>query len=322
MSEHYRSHEVNSIQPGSLKHLVGNRHIIDQCSVALDAAQQDGKTLASALLVGPPGVGKSLVAAVLAQEQAVDFHSVLGQSIVTPADLNALLLVAKDKDVVFIDEADELRTDFQTALYLALDQRKVVLQTGASRRCPQAIPVADFCLLLASNHEHSLAAPLRDRMKLLLRFTFYTPEELTTILLHRSKALGWEIYENLLPEIAKRARGVPRQALRLLAACWRCCRSQGEDTITAAHLKRACQLEQIDDLGLGPTEQKYLSVLSDGAVRLNILASVLGLPAKTVSDVIEPFLVRAGLVAKDEQSRRNLTALGREHLSNLRTNVV
>lgn len=316
-----RSHEVNSIQPSSLKHLVGNRHVIDQVAVALDACQQDNKTMASALLVGPPGVGKSLLAAVLAQEQAVEFHSVLGQSITSNADLNALLLVAKDKDVVFIDEADELKTEFQTALYLALDQRKIVLQTGIARRCPQAIPIADFCLLLASNHEHELAAPLRDRMKLILRFSFYTPEELTTILLHRSKALGWEIFENLLPEIAKRARGVPRQALRLLSASWRVCRSQGEGTITVAHFTRACQLEQIDDLGLGPTEQKYLSILNDGAVRLNILASVLGLPPKTVSEVIEPFLVRLGLVTKDEQSRRNLTALGREHLANLRTTV-
>ena len=173
-----RSHEVNDVQPTSLKHLVGNRHIIDQVTVALDACQQDNKTMASALLVGPPGVGKSILAACVAQEHAVTFHSVLGQTIASNADLNALLLIAKDKDVVFIDEADELRTEFQTALYLAIDQRKVVLQTGTSRRCPEAIPIADFCLLLASNHEHSLAAPLRDRMKLLLRFTFYSPEEL------------------------------------------------------------------------------------------------------------------------------------------------
>jgi Holliday junction DNA helicase RuvB len=321
MAESNQSHEVNDVQPHSLSHLVGARHIIDQVSVALDAAQQDNKTMASALLVGPPGVGKSILAACIAQEQAVEFHSVLGQSIVSNADLNALLLVAKDKDVVFIDEADELRTEFQTALYLALDQRKIVLQTGVSRRCPQAIQIADFCLLLASNHEHCLAAPLRERMKLLLRFNFYSTDELTQILLHRSKALGWEIYENLLPEIAKKARGVPRQALRILSSAWRVTRSLGEDTITAAHLKRACQLEQIDDLGLGPTEQKYLSILNDGGVRLNILSSVLGLDSKTISEVIEPFLIRSNLILKDEQSRRNLTAQGREHLSNLGTNV-
>src|SRR5664279_2789967 len=124
MAEKNPSHEVNDVQPSSLKHLVGNRHVIDQVSVALDACQQDNKTMASALLVGPPGVGKSILAACIAQEQAVEFHSVLGQSIATPADLNALLLVAKDKDVVFLDEADELRTEFQTALYLALDQWK------------------------------------------------------------------------------------------------------------------------------------------------------------------------------------------------------
>jgi Holliday junction DNA helicase RuvB len=104
-------------------------------------------------------------------------------------------------------------------------------------------------------------------------------------------------------------------ALRLLQACRRVCRAEGQSTITLAHLGRACQLEQIDALGLGPTEQQYLRILADGDSRLNVVASRLGLPARTVSQVTEPFLIRAGLVVKDDQGRRQLTALGREHLA-------
>jgi Holliday junction DNA helicase RuvB len=121
-----------------------------------------------------------------------------------------------------------------------------------------------------------------------------------------------------LPLIAKRSRGVPRLALRLLQACRRVCRAEGQETITLEHLQRACVLEGIDDMGLGPTEQQYLRLLMDGPRRLNVLASALGLPSRTVSQVTEPFLIRAGLVTKDDQSRRELTASGYEQASKSR----
>ena len=110
-------------------------------------------------------------------------------------------------------------------------------------------------------------------------------------------------------------------ALRLLQSCRRVCRAQGDTTITVEHLQRACELEQLDELGLGPVDQKYVQVVADGASRLNVIASVLGLPPKTVSEVIEPFLVRAGLLVKDD-GRRELTAKGREHLLTLRQTSV
>jgi Holliday junction DNA helicase RuvB len=181
----------------------------------------------------------------------------------------------------------------------------------------QSIPLADFTVLLSTTDEFSVLQPLRDRMKLLLRFDFYPPDDLTTLLHQRHQALCWQVEEAVLPLIAQRSRGTPRLALRLLQSCRRVCRAEGQATITLAHLERACLLEGIDALGLGPTEQQYLRILADGDSRLNVIASRLGLPARTVSHVVEPFLLRAGLVVKDDQSRRQLTALGRDHLASV-----
>lgn len=308
------SNEVNDVRPSSLSHIVGQDSVKAQVAVALDAAFADNRSFDHALLVGPPGLGKSALASVIAQEMATEFHEVLGQSIASPADLNALLLNAQDKDVVHIDEAHELRRDYQTALYLALDKRTVFINGGKSNT-PQGIPLANFTLLLSTTDEYCLLQPLRDRCRLLLRLDYYGEKDLTTVLIQRCRGLNWEVHEEILPLIAKRSRGTPRLALRLLQACRRVCRSEGESVITAEHLKRACSLEQTDELGLGPTEQRYLQVLAQGVGRLNVIASTLGLPSRTVSEVVEPFLLRSGLVAKDDQGRRQLTAAGREWVS-------
>jgi len=306
------NHEVNDIKPTSLNHIVGQGSVVAQVQVALDAAFQDNRRMDHCLMVGPPGLGKSALANVVAQELATDFHEILGQSITAPADLNALLLLAKEKAVVHIDEAHELRKDFQTALYLALDQRKILLAGG---KTIQSLPLNDFTLLLSTTDEFSLLQPLRDRMRLLLRFEFYSADELTTVLKHRTKCLRWEVEEQVFQLIAQRARGTPRLALRLLQACYRVCRSVGEEAITNEHLTRACLLENVDALGLGSVEQKYMAVLADGPKRLNVIASLLGLPSRTISQVTEPFLIRAGLVVKDDGGRRQLTTLGYQHAS-------
>ena len=307
--------EINDVSPTSLKHMIGQRGVMAQVAVAIDAAFADQKKMDHSLLVGPPGCGKSQTARIIAAEMAADLHEVLGQSITCAADLNALLLSAKDKDIIHLDEAHELDREFQTSLYMAVDQRRIILNSR-SKSGPQSIPLADFTLLLSTTDEYCLLQPLRDRMRLVLRFEFYDTDELAMLLLQRSRALGWKVHEDLLPQIGQRARGTPRLALRLLQSCRRVCRAEGDSTITTAHLIRACELEGIDETGLGPTEQQYLAALANGATRLNVVASMLGLPARTVSQVVEPFLVRLGFVVKDDQGRRELTAKARDHLSN------
>jgi Holliday junction DNA helicase RuvB len=307
-----RANEISDVAPSSLAHIVGQRSVIDQLRVAIDAAFEDGRKLDSCLMVGGPGLGKSALARVISNEMATDFHEVIGQSITSPADLNAFLLTAREKSICHIDEAHELRKDFQTALYLAIDQRKLFMGGGKSI---QSLPIADFTLLLSTTDEFCLLQPLRDRMRLVLRFEFYSEDELTTVLKHRAKCLRWEVDEQVLPQIAMRSRGTPRLALRLLQSCHRVCRSIGETYISQDHLQRACDLEQIDEMGLGPIEQRYIGILREGPSRLNVIASMLGLPSRTIAQVTEPFLIRAGLVVKDDQGRRQLTGVGYEHAS-------
>ena len=303
--------DLNDASPTSLSHIIGQRGVVDQLIVALSACFEDHKRLDDCLLVGPPGVGKSQIATVLGHELAATTHEALGQSIKSASDLNALLLSAGEGEIIFIDECHELPKVHQTALYLALDKRKILVKGGKSFT---SIPLAGFTLLLGSTDEYSLLQPLRDRMRLLLRFDFYSDEELGKIVQHRAKALQWHLDETLPPLIAQRARGTPRLALRLLQSCHRVSRANGAPNITRDHLRTACDLEHLDDLGLGPLEQRYLKILVDGASRLNVLASVLGLPTRTIAAVTEPFLLRAGLIFKDDSGRRQITSAGLEQV--------
>jgi len=314
--------DINDIKPTSINHIIGQRSVVEQVKVALDAAQQDGRKFDHALCVGGPGLGKTQICQVIGEEMGTDYQEYLGQSITSVADLNQVLLSATERSIVAVDEGHELPKPVQTALYLALDRKKVILQAGKRGGTPISIPIADFTLLLATTDEYQLLAPLRDRMRLVLRFEFYSVEELVRILRHRLRALRWEYDEAVLSQIAERSRGVPRLALRLAQAAHRVARSEGQTVIGQGHLERACVLEQIDNLGLGPTEQQYFRILAEGDSRLNVIASRLGLPARTISQVTESFLIRAGLVVKDDQGRRQLTALGREHLRSQRKKLV
>jgi holliday junction DNA helicase RuvB len=299
-------HEISDVAPTSIRHLIGQRGVLDQVMVALDACQMDGKRFENSLLVGPPGLGKSALAAIIAAEMAVDLHEVLGQSIKSLSDLHLLLLAAKSTSIIHIDEVHELAKPFQTSLYLALDKQRIVI--SGKGKSPNSIPLADFTVLLSTTDEYQLLPPLRDRMRLTLRFDYYSPEELATVVAQRCQALGWEHDGFVPPLIAGRSRGTPRLALRLLQSCRRVARSQGESVITSQHLLRACELEGLDHLGLGPTERKYLQLVAAGNTRLNVLASIIGSPARTIAEVTEPFLIREGLITKDDQGRRQLTA--------------
>ena len=305
--------EINDVAPTSLSHVQceSNRGVIEQCRVAIDAAFADDRRLDDILLTGPPGVGKSSLSYVLSQEMAVPFNEVLGQNIRTAADLNSLLLSCESKAICLIDEIHEAPPAIQTALYMALDKRQIMVRSGSSI---QAIPVADFTLVAATTEPYQILEPLRQRAKLHLELSFLSQSDLVTVVERRCRALSWDIEPAVLPEIAKRARGVPRLALRLTASARRVSRADGRTLITTEDLSMALELEQLDNLGLGPLESKYLKLLLEGPRRVNVLASALGVPSKTLSSVTEPFLIRAGLVDKDDSSKRVLTPEGRRHV--------
>lgn len=211
---------------------------------------------------------------------AADFKEVIGQSLTSIADLNHLLLSASDKSVVHVDEAHELSAMLQTSLYLALDKKTVYVNVGG--QAPQPIRLANFTLVLSTSEEYSILSPLKDRLRLIARLSYLSVPELAKVVLHRSRALGWDVHEAVLALIGERAKGTPRLALRLLQSCRRVCRAEGDTTISPKHLATACELDQLDGLGLDATEQAYVRILADGPARLNVLATRIGLPVQTV----------------------------------------
>lgn len=263
-------------------------------------------------------MGKSELCNVIKHEMAVEMHTVMGLSIGHISDLNSLLLGASDKDIIYINECDSLKPEFQVALYMAIDQGKLVLSGSKSGRSPQSIRIPDVTFLLDTNFEFSLLPALRDRMKQTLYVPFYEQDELAEILRRRVRALRWSVEDEVCPLLASLAKGTPRQVLRLLSASHRVSRSQEESTVTLAHAKRAVALEGLDAMGLSAIEQAYLRVVAEGASRLNVISSRIGMATRSVQTVIEPFLIRSGLIVKDD-SRRQLSAKGREHLSNSRS---
>ena len=218
-----RATDIHDVKPSSLSHLIGNDHIRQQVQVAIDSCFEDQVRFPDTLLCGPPGLGKSTWASVISKELAVQLHETLGQSISGPAEMNVLLLSARDGELIHIDEVHELPTQQQTTLFLALDQRKLTVQGGNGQT---SIPLAKFSFLLSTTDPHRILPPLRDRMRLVLEMDYLTEKELIEVVRQRSKALGWAVEEDVLPQIACRGRGVPRIALRIMQSCWRVARSQ------------------------------------------------------------------------------------------------
>ncbi len=308
-----------NVRPSSLRHLVGMTKIREQVQVAIDSSFADGTKFPSTALISEPGLGKSELVNVIKHEMAVELHTVLGMSISHASDLNGLLLGAQDKDIIYVTEADSLKSEFQVQLYLALDRGKVVLSGGKSGRSPQSIPIPDVTIILDSNFEFGLLPALRDRMKQVLYVPFYSEDELAEILRRRVRALGWDVQGEVLPYLAGLSKGTPRQALRLLSASYRVSRSGEEKVVTLGHAQRAVGLEGLDEKGLTVPEQSYLRALADGVSRLGVISSRIAMPTSTVQRVVEPYLIRSGLISKDE-GRRELTAAGREHIARTSSN--
>jgi holliday junction DNA helicase RuvB len=308
--------DVNAYRPQVVDHLIGQQKVLERVKVALEAAWVDGIKFPNSVLTGGPGLGKSLIAKTIAAEMGVELKETLAQTLSKPSSLRALLLEANDRDVIFLDECDELKPHIQTQLYRALEDRVLFVNSGSNNKTPKVIPLADFTVLAASNNEFSLVAPLRDRFRLTLRFGYYSLDELTAILGQRTQALRWDVEPGVLSRIALMAKQTPRIALRLLEACRRTSRAKSSPTVTVEDFERTRQLEGLDSLGLDETEQQYLQILGEanGSLALNMIAMHLSLPRRTVTGVIEGYLIRSNLITK-ENSKRKLTPKGIEHLA-------
>lgn len=300
----------------TIDHWIGQPEVIARFRVALEAAWNDGSRLPHMLFVGPPGVGKTELSHLAAREMGVTLHERLAQTLVTPGAVNALLLGANDKEIIFIDEVHELAPPIQTALYRAMEDRQVFVRGRDNQTF--AMPINDLSILAATTDEYSLLPPMRDRFKVILPFTFYDVESLAQIATQRAGMMGILLTEDIAQEIAKRSRGTPRLVVRLIEACHRYARSKGDSQVTEDHFTATLKLEGLDDLGLGPDEQRYLRHLSQRQepVRLTVLESALGIHRKTLQTVVEPFLLRVGLIERSERGR-TITEQGLRHLNML-----
>lgn len=311
MSDDNSPNDLRDVQPTSFSHVIGQRHVTEALQIAVDASFAEGMRLDEILLCGPPGLGKSALVSVLAEELAIPFTEILAQSITNAAELNTVLLSAAN-GILFLDEIHLLHPVQQHALLQVLDKRRIFLSGG---RAVQSIPVAAFTLVGATTDPDGVIGPLMDRFRMVLHLDYYSEEELAEVARQRCRVLGWTIEADLLAEIAMRAKGTPRLALRLLQSARRCSVAEGSSSIDVRHLMKACDIERVSSLGLDNLQQKYIALLKAGPLRLNVLASALGVSSKVLTKTVEPYLIRANLVLKDDGGRRQLSERARDHLA-------
>lgn len=314
MADETEPTDLRDVQPTSFRHVIGQQHVTEALKIACEASFAEGKRLDETLLCGPAGLGKSALVTVLASELGVPFTEVLAQSLTTTAELNAVLISASD-GILFLDEIHLLHPVQQHVLLQVLDKRRLFLSGG---RSVQSIPVAPFTLVGATTDQDGIIGPLVDRFRIVLHLEYYSEEELGQIVYQRCRSLQWDYEPALLSEIAKRARGTPRIALRILQSCRRVQLAERAKSLELAHLHRACDIERISSVGLDRLQQNYLAFLFEGPLRLNVLASMLGVSSKVLTKTVEPFLLRSGLVLKTDTGLRNLTEIGQSHLDEMR----
>lgn len=304
--------DIRDFQTQSLRRIIGQSHVTKALEIAVEASFAEQKRVDDILLCGPQGLGKTALVKTLALECAAPFTEVLAQSVTNAAELNGLLLSATG--IVFLDEIHLLSASNQHLLLKAIEERRIFIGNGKS---VQSIPVAPFTLVGATTDPDGLIGPLVDRFRLVLHLDYYSHNELTEIVKQRLRAMKWEFENELLGEIAQRSRGTPRIALRFLQSARRVQMAEGGNILTVDHLRRACEVERISDLGLDNLQQKYLQLLANGPVRLNVLASMLGVSTKVLTKTTEGLLLRNGMVVKTDAGLRTLTEVGQRHLEDL-----
>ncbi len=327
MSSDWIGSDVNQVEPISLSHISGQKHLIDALQVQIRAyfnirsvTGNANQSFGPVALVGPSGTGKTLVAkAIHAELGNLRLYQTNGETINSKCEQFTILLKADEHSTIFIDEAQGMNSKTQHILLTAISEKFLPINI-ASYGHPFGIQLKGFTLILASTHEHLLQEALRNRVRIYCRFRHYSVQELVDIVQQRANTLGWlcESPEVLL-RIAQRAKGNARLALnKNLQMCWQVSQSHDHDVITLKDLQEAFFHLRVDEFGLDEIDRQYLEVLAETErVPLNVIGSKLGLPTKTIQQVIEPYLIRESFITKDHHSMRMLTVKGKKHIESI-----
>lgn len=307
-----------TLRPRRLDEFVGQERTKEQLRIALQAARARGDALDHVLLVGPPGLGKTTLAAIIREELGVGLRTVAGPALERKGDLAAILTGLEPRDVLFVDEIHRLNRAIEEILYPALEDFRldIVVGQGAGART-LTLDLPPFTLVGATTRTGLLTTPLRDRFGMTFRLGYYEPGELASIVRRSAGILGVELDGEAAEEIAARARGTPRVANRILRRIRDVAEVRHEGKVTLAIAREALDLLEVDEAGLERTDRELLGAIAykfgGGPVGLSTLAVSLGEEPDTVEDVYEPFLLQLGFLQRTPRGRV-ITALGREHI--------
>jgi Holliday junction DNA helicase RuvB len=297
-----------ALRPKTLDEFVGQKAARENLRVFIDAAKARGDALDHVLFFGPPGLGKTTLAQIVARELGVGFRATSGPVIAKSGDLAALLTNLEDGDVLFIDEIHRLAPAVEEILYPAMEDRVLDLMIGEGPSARSVrIDLPKFTLVGATTRQGLITTPLRDRFGIPVRLNFYTVAELEQVVRRAARLLGLNLSEDGAAEVARRARGTPRVAGRLLRRVRDFAQAAGDAEVDARVADAALTRMEVDHLGLDAMDRRYLMMIADiyrgGPVGVETLAAGLSEPRDTIEEVIEPYLIQLGLIARTARGR-------------------